>query len=543
MGVYYKIHIKFKNKMGMTRIRLYIGIVVVSLVVIIMPILYIPSGSKRPDNKSFLRLTLRSEPPTLDWSIATDGVSFEVITNIMEGLTEYDQNLRPRPAIAERWEVSGDGKRYTFYLRSDVRWTDGKPVTAGDFVYSWRRLLDPKTGAEYAYFLYDLVNAYEYNSGAIKDPELVGIRARSDYILDVNLKKPIVYFPSITTFMVTFPLRQDILKRYGDRWTEPGNIQTNGPFKLSEWRHEYRLTLVTNNNYYLGRPKVDQVSMFVINELSTALTLYETGDIDMVNLQPEAIPFYSKNKEYINLPLLRGYYYGFNVKKRPFDDVKVRRAFSMAVDRNELPNILKGGEIPSSSWIPKGMFGYNPDIGFKFDPEGARRLLAEAGYPDGKGLPTTILVYDTNPVNNLIAENIQAQWKRNLNIDVELDNQEWKVFLRRLKTDTPAIFRLGWGADYPDPDNFMNLFTTNSGNNNTGWGNRRYDGLVASASTERDEAKRLALYNEAQRILVEEDTPIMPLFITSQNLLIKPYVKDLDINAMELLYLKGARIE
>lgn len=529
--------------MGMTRIRLYIGIAVVSLVVIIMPILYIPSGSKRPDNKSFLRLTLRSEPPTLDWSIATDGVSFEVITNIMEGLTEYDQNLRPRPAIAERWEVSEDGKRYTFYLRSDVRWTDGKPVTAGDFVYSWRRLLDPKTGAEYAYFLYDLVNAYEYNSGLIKDPNLIGVRAKSDHILEVDLKKPIVYFPSITTFMVTFPLRQDIVERHGDRWTEPGNIQTNGPFRLSEWRHEYRLTLIANNNYYQGRPKADEVRMFVINELTTALTLYETGDIDMVNLQPEAIPFYSKSKEHINLPLLRGYYYGFNIKMRPFDDVRVRRAFSMAVNRNELPNILKGGEIPTSSWIPKGMFGYNPDIGFKFDPEGARRLLAEAGYPDGKGFPTTILVYDTNPVNNLIAENIQAQWKRNLNIEVELDNQEWKVFLKRLKTDTPAIFRLGWGADYPDPDNFMNLFTTNSGNNNTGWGNRRYDGLVASASTERDEAKRLALYNEAQRILVEEDTPIMPLFITSQNLLIKPYVKDLDINAMELLYLKRARIE
>ncbi len=512
-------------------------------VAILTSAIYISSTPEALDNRSLLRLTLRSEPPTLDWSLAADGVSFEVITNIMEGLTEYDENLRPRPAIAERWEVSEDGKRYTFFLRPDVKWTDGKPVTAGDFVYSWRRLLDPKTGAEYAYFLYDIVNAYGYNSGTIKDPYLVGVRAKSDIVLEVDLEKPIVYFPSITTFMVTFPQRQDIIERHGYRWTEPENIVTNGPFKLSGWQHEYSLTLAANNDFYQGRPMVDEVRMFIVNELSTALTLYETGGIEMVNLQPEAIPFYSKSKEYINLPLLRGYYYGFNVKARPFDDVRVRRAFSMAIDRLELPRILKGGEIPASSWIPKGMFGYSPDIGSKFDPEGALMLLAEAGYPNGKGFPSVTLAYDTNPVNNLIAENIQAQWKRNLNIKIDLNNQEWKVFLKRLKTDTPAIFRLGWGADYPDPDNFMTLFTTTSGNNNTGWGNKRYDELVAAASMERDEVKRLNLYNKAQKILVEEDAPIMPLFITAQNLLIKPNVKNLDINAMELLYLKRARIE
>lgn len=524
------------------KIKIYLGVAIAGIL-ILMSMLYISSGSKRQEDRSLLRLTLRSEPPTLDWSLATDGVSFEVITNIMEGLTEYDADLRPIPAIAERWEASKEGKRYTFYLRSDVRWTDGKPVTADDFVYSWRRLLDPKTGAEYAYFLYDIVNAYEYNSGAIKDPNLVGIRAKSKQILEVYLKKPVVYFPSITTFMVTFPQRQDIVEKYGSRWTEPGNIQTIGPFRLSEWQHEYRLSLTANDGYYKGRPNVDAIRMFVVNELSTALTLYETKGIDMVNLQPEAIPFYSKSKEYVNRPLLRGYYYGFNVNKIPFNDVRVRRAFSMAINRGELPRILKGGEIPTSSWIPKGMFGYNPDIGFKFDPEGARRLLAEAGYPDGKGFPPVTLVYDTNPINNLIAEHIQAQWNRNLNIKVDLDNQEWRVFLKRLKTDTPAIFRLGWGADYPDPDNFMTLFTTNSGNNNTKWGDRRYDELISAASTERDEAKRLALYNEAQRILVEEDVPIMPLFITAQNLLIKPYIKGMDINAMELLYLKRVSIE
>jgi oligopeptide transport system substrate-binding protein len=275
--------------------------------------------------------------------------------------------------------------------------------------------------------------------------------------------------------------------------------------------------------------------MFVVNERTTALTLYETGDLDLVNLPPEAIPFYQKANDYTQAPLLRGYYYGFNVSKKPFDDVRLRRAFSMAIDRSELPRILKGGEIAASSWIPKGILGYNPEIGLQFDPESARTLLAAAGYPNGKGMPAVSLVYNTEPVNTLIAENIQAQWKRNLNVQVNLDNQEWKVFLKRLRTDTPQIFRLGWSADYPDPDNFMVLFTTDSGNNRTHWGNRYYDELIARAVAESDLGRRQRMYDEAQRILTELDVPIMPLFIAQQNLRIKSYVKGFKPNAMELL--------
>jgi oligopeptide transport system substrate-binding protein len=521
------------------------GFVLICFVILgMMKILLQPSwlSAERNATLRVFRMTLASEPPTLDWNLATDSVSFTVITNLMEGLTEYDQNLQPQPSIAERWEVSPDGRIYTFYLREDVRWSDGKTVTAQDFEYSWKRLLNPKTAAEYAYFLYDMVNAYEYNTGQVKDPSLVGVRALSPRVLQVHLNKPIVYFPSITTFMVTFPIRQDIIERYGNRWTEPEHIVTNGPFRLFEWKHEYKLGLKANQEYYGGPPSLDEVLFFIVNVPTTALSLYETGDLELVDLPPEAIPSYASSSDYVRQPILRGYYYGFNTKKPPFDVTRVRRAFSMAIDRKEIPRILKGGQIATSSWIPRGMFGYNPSVGFEFNPEKARALLAEAGYPGGKGFPRVTATYNTDPVHTLIAENLQAQWKRNLGITIDLDNQEWKVYLKRLKTDTPALFRLGWGADYPDPDNFMVLFTSGSGNNNTHWGNPRYDALIAQAAVERDLVRRQKLYTEAQRILVEEDAVILPLFIAVQNILVKPYVTGLQFNAMELLYLKNIQL-
>ncbi|HZR47025.1 MAG TPA: peptide ABC transporter substrate-binding protein, partial [Candidatus Manganitrophaceae bacterium] len=468
-----------------------------------------------PAAGSVFRMNLTSEPPTLDWSLATDNVSIRVIENLMEGLAEYDPQLRPKPAIAKGWEVSADGLRYLFRLRNDVFWSDGKRVTAGDFEYSWKRLLDPKTASEYAYFLYDIRNAAEYNAGKVTDPEAVGVKALDEATLQVDLKKPAVYFPSIVTFTGTFPLRRDIIEKYGERWTDPEHLITCGPFRLKEWRHEYRLTLEANDRYYGGRPSLDRVLFYVVEEETTALTLYETDHLDRVSLPPVAIPRYQNRSDYIHAPFLRGYYYGFNMAKAPFDDRRLRQAFSMAIDRTELPRILKGGEIPATSWIPEGMFGHNPKIGLGFNPDQARRLLAEAGYPGGAGLPPVAVAFNTDPTNRLIAENLQAQWKRNLGVTVGLDNMEWKVYLKQLKEDTPQIFRLGWGADYPDPDNFMNLFTGASGNNYSRWKSDEYDRLISTAASEPDEAKRRALYDEAQKILTEREVPIMPLFFAA----------------------------
>ena len=359
--------------------------VVKVLIFLFLGLIWFPScniQNSQAGEKQIFRMAVSSEPPTLDWNLATDSISIRVIDNLMEGLTQFDHALHPVPAVAKEWKISDDGKTYTFSLRDSVYWSDGKRVTAHDFEYSWKRLLNPATAAEYAYFLYDIENAYEYNSGQIKDPSLLGVQALNDNTLEVRLRKPVVYFPSITTFVVTFPLRRDIVERYGDQWTDPSHIITNGPFILKEWRHEYRLTLTANRNYYGGRPKLDTIRFYVIGETNTALTLYETDGLDIVSLPPLAIPHYKGHKDYIHHPFLRGYYYGFNVEKKPVNDRRVRQAFSMAIDRRAFPEILKGGELPASSWIPQGMMAYNPSIGIGFDPAGARKLLAEAGYPD-----------------------------------------------------------------------------------------------------------------------------------------------------------------
>ena len=505
--------------------------------------LLIGCGSSASNDESVFRMSIKNEPPTLDWTLATDSVSFTILTNIMEGLTQYDSELNARPAIAKKWEYSKDGQTITFFLRDDVYWSDGKPVTAADFEYSWKRLLAPETAAQYAYFLFDIENAAQYNSGEITNPDKVGVKALAPDVLEVRLKKPVVYFPSITTFMVTFPVREEVIKKHGDSWTEPGNIVTNGPYTLEEWQHEYKMVLKASPLHYEGKPKVDLIRVFVVQEPTTALTLYETGELDYLELPPVAIPHYKSSPEYRNKPQLRGYYYGFNVQKKPFDNVLVRQAFAHAIDRSRIPLFLKGGEIPSSSWIPKGMFGYNENIGSKFNPDKARALLEQAGYPDGKGFPKVTAVFNTGDLNRFIGEFIQAQWKEHLNVHIDFESQEWKVFLSRLDLDPPEIFRLGWGADFPDPDNFMNLFITTSGNNRLRWSNSRYDELIALGSALKNPQKRKAVYDKAQILITEKEVPMIPLFVSAQNLLVKPYVQGLKNNAMELLYLKRIHLQ
>src|ERR1700693_3315026 len=510
-----------------------------ALISVLLFILLAPvhSGAASGEDCRF-RFSLGTEPPTLDPSLATDGTSILVIENLMEGLTQFDQNLLPVPAVAKKWEVSKDGKTWLFYLREDVHWSDGKKVTADDFEYSWKRLLNPETASEYAYFLYDLENAEAYNQKKISGQESVGVKALSPFLLRVRLVKPVVYFPSLTVFSGTVPLRRDLIEKYGDHWTDPEKMVVNGPYRLKEWRHEYKLTLEKNRAYYGGEVLCGTVEAFIINERSTALTLYETGSLDMVFLTPEAIPSYRNDREYVNQPLLRGYYYGFNTRVPPFNDSRVRRAFSMAIDRSELPRILSGGEVPAKSWIPPGMFAHDPSIGLDFNPMEAARQLAEAGYPGGKRFPSVRLAFNTDAVNGLVAENIQAQIKRNLNITLSLDNMEWKVYLKKLQLDTPAVFRLSWGADYPDPDNFMNLFITGGGNNHTGWGNPRYDRLISEAAADPDPASRRSKYGEAQKILTETDAAIIPLFFSAQNLLVRRNVHGFIPNAMELFSFK-----
>ncbi len=492
-----------------------------------------------------LRVNLGTEPPGLDWHTATDSTSFDVVSNLMVGLTQYTNDLTCAPSCAKSWEVLDDGKRYLFHLRDDLRWTDGKPVTAYDFEYAWKRLLNPATAAQYAFFLYDVVNARDYNTGKLKNADLLGIKAIDPHTFEVRLSKPAAYFIYLTAFCVSFPMRQDVVERFGDRWTEPENFVTNGPFKLTRWQHEYKMELSANPHYFDGPPKVKLVKMFMVPEASTAFALYENDELDFIDNRSFSTPDverFRSSPEYKNFPLLRANYLAFNVSKKPFTDPLVRKAVAMAIDRSVFPRILRRGERPATSWIPPALPGYSPDSGLKFDPVQARALLAKAGYPGGKGFPKAELLYPNRDDVRLTVEATQDELKRNLGIEIELVNQEWKVYLATVRKDAPPMFRNSWGADYPDPETFMNLFTKDCGNNDTKWWSPKYDQLIQAAEGELDTKKRADLYRQADVMLCREAVPIVPTFLATQNIMVKPWVKGIAINPLDLQFFKAVEV-
>jgi oligopeptide transport system substrate-binding protein len=489
-------------------------------------------------------VNLGTEPPSLDWSLATDHVSFNVIANLMVGLTEFDKQLKPAPVIAKSWDFLEGGKRIIFHLRDDVQWTDGKKVRAQDFEYSWKRLLNPKTASQYAYILFDIVNAQEYAEGKLKDPSAVGVRAQDDQTLVVTLRHPASYFLAITTFEVTYPQRQDVIEKFDTRWTEPANIVTNGPFRLASWKHENEIELRANPGYFRGKPAIERVTMYMVNEKTTAVTMFEQGNLDFIDdhsIPPLDKPRLAKLPGYKLVPQLRGEYYSFAVDRKPFDNPKLRKAFALAIDREVFPKILQGGQTPATSWIPPGMLAHNPEIGLKFNPTEARRLLSEAGHPDGKGLPSIVLGYNTDEEKKLVAEAIQSMWQKHLGVIVRIENQEWKVFLKKLQNDPFPVFRAGWGADYPDPDNFMKLFASNSGNNHGRWKNSRYDQLLELAARELDAKKRTKIYDEAQKLLTEIDVAIVPLYWKAESTILSPRFTGLEYNSMARMDLRNVK--
>ena len=490
--------------------------------------------------KDAIVVRLEAEPPALDPSKQVDHVSMVPMQNLNEGLMALDKEMNPVPGLAERYEVNKDATEYTFYLRKGVKWSDGPELTAHDFEYAWKRMLDPKTAAEYSYFLYDLVNAEEYNTGKIKDPAKIGVKAIDKYTLKVNLRSSASYWLNIPAFVVAYPVRKDIIEKYGDQWTEAGNFPSVGPYKLTAWEHDSKIVMERNENYYGEKPSIRKVTLLIITEDATAVSLYESGKLDFFRKIPgQDTERFRKQGKVHDVPYLRGYYYAFNVDKKPFDDVKVRKAFALAVNRSVFPKILKGGEVPTSSWIPKGMFSYNADLGLKFDVEKAKALLAEAGYPKGMGFPRIDMAYDSRDYNKPVAEALQAMWKSSLGVQIDVVSMEWKVYLSKMRQDANQIYRLGWGADFPDPHNFMDLFLSKSGNNYTRWKNNQYDNLVRKASEELDRSKRKQLYDKAQKLLLEKDAVIIPLFNESLNYMVSDRVDQHFLNSMGDVFFKN----
>ncbi|MCB0412152.1 MAG: peptide ABC transporter substrate-binding protein, partial [Bdellovibrionales bacterium] len=451
------------------------------------------------DPAETFRTHMLSEPPSLDWSLSTDTTSSEIQTNIMEGLTDidiWDPLLKLKPALATAW-YSEDSKHWHFTLRKDVKWTDGIPFTAQHLVDGWERLLNPATASQYSYQLYSVKNAKAYNEGKITDFSKVGVRVTESGDLDIELEQPQAFFPQLLFHHSTYPIRKDVVEKYKEQWTEPEHIVTLGSYILKKWDHDKALLLERNPYYYGEAPKVKFILYYVINELSTAVNLFDAGEIDALHdLPTQTINELKKMPEFKMTPYLGIYYYGFNTKKKPTDNADVRRAISMAIDRKEITTLLAGGQLPTSGFIPQGMMGYDPTAGVKFDPDAARKLLDKAGYKDRSKFPTLSLGFNTLDQHQRIAENVQEQLKRNLGISTELSSEEWKTYLNTLRVNPPNIYRHGWVADYPDPDNFLNLFTSYSENNHTFWGNSEYDSLIEKAVSESDASKRIELYKQ-----------------------------------------------
>ena len=493
-----------------------------------------------------LRLNLGYEPDTLDWAKATDSYSFDVISNIMCGLTKYNNDLKSIPSIAKSWTISSDGKTYTFFLNKNAKWSDGRPVLASDFVYGWQRIVNPETAGPYAYFLYPVKNARLLNTGKIENPNLLGVKALRDDVVQVELESPLAFFLNLTSWAVFYPQRKDIIEKYKSDWTEPGNLISCGPFILDSWQHEYKLSLVKNLYYENPKPKLEKIKFYIVSEQSSAFSLYLNDELDCIDSRSvpiSEIETVQKMPETNFLPLLRVTYLGFNVHKPPFDNKLVRSAFSHAISRTIFPKVLRRGEIPTSTWIPPQLRDfYSPEIGCEYNEALAKELLSKAGYPNGKNFPEIKMLFPTRDDARLISEALYSTIKKVLNINIKLENQEWKVFLATVQQDPPHLFRMSWGADYPDPDTFMTLFTSNSGNNHGRWKNQEYDDIVSEAAVTMNLNKRASLYRRAQEILLMDEVVIAPLLFNTQILLNKPWVKNYKFNSMDLFFFEDIEV-
>lgn len=483
-----------------------------------------------------LRMKLSSEPPTLDWTKMADSVSAEIVANTMDGLVQYnltDPELGLLPALATEWS-SKDGKTWKFKIRKGVKWTDGVELTPQHIVDGFERLLNPKTAAMYSYALYPVVGAKDYNQGKLQDFSKVGISIVDGDTVQFVLSGPKSYFPYLLTHQTTYAVRKDLIEKFGDRWTDPQNVQTLGPYKMKVWDHDKALVLERNEEYWGPKSKITNILYYMIGETSTALNLFDSGKLDVIDEIPSReISKLKTRKEYHQVGTLSLLYYGFNIEKKPMDNLKVRKAIAHAIDRNQITEMLGTGAQPLSSWVPAGMFGYEPEIGLMFDPEKAAQLLDEAGFKDRSKLGKIQLSFNTNEDHQRVAENIQAQIKKNLGVEIEVKNEEWKTYLDSLKVNPTTLFRLGWLADYPDPDNFLSLMTSYSENNHTRWKSTKYDSLIEKGATELEKARRRATYADAQKILLEEDVAAIPLLTEVGRYLISDRVQKFPFNSLK----------
>ncbi|MDT8399962.1 MAG: peptide ABC transporter substrate-binding protein [Pseudomonadales bacterium] len=486
-----------------------------------------------------------TEPQGLDPHIVTGLPEHHIIQALFEGLvTKNPTTLEIEPAVAESWDISADGRLYTFHLRHDARWSNGDPLTAEDFRWSWQRALTPALGSLYNYMYFGIVNAEAFGTGQITDFSQVGVKVLDDYTLQVELKEPTPYFLQILDHYSTFPVHRATLEAFGSassrlsQWARAGNLVSNGPFVLSEWQVNSHIRVEKSPYYWdADKVKLNAIVYYPTENLTTEERMFRDGQLHFTNSVPlEKIPTYLKEQpELIEIaPYLGTYYYMINTTRPPFDDARVRRALAMAVDRKLLvETVLQGIVEPAYAIVPPGTLGYDPPKLFSYDPEQARELLAAAGYPEGQGFPAFDILYNTQESHQKIAVAIQQMWRQNLGIDVGLVNQEWQVYLDSQENMNYDISRRGWIGDYVDPNSFLDMFLTGGGNNKTGFSNPRYDQIILQdAPKVQDRDQRYALFREAETLLID-NMPIIPLYTYQSSHLKQPSVKGMPTNIMD----------
>ena len=491
-----------------------------------------------------------TEPQGLDPHVVTGIPEMRVIVTLFEGLvTKNPYTLEPEPGVAKRWNISEDGLTVTFYLNDSAKWSNGDPVTAYDFVWSWQRALSPKMGNQYAYMLYPVKNAEAFATGEITDFSEVGVTAKDAQTLVVTLNAPTPYFIQLMDHQSTYPVHRQTIEQFGnafDRftpWTRVENIVSNGAFRLTDWKLNRRIE-VTKSDTYWDRDKVELngVVFYPTENISTEERMFRVGQLHRTESIPlDKIPVYRamQDSPYVNSPYLGTYYYLLNTNEPPLDNLNVRKALSLAIDRRRLTEtVLHGSTLPAYSITPPGTLGYQPPKVFEHDIQRAQELLAQAGYPDGKGWPGLELVYNTSESHLKVAVALQQMWKDALNIDITLANEEWKVYLDTIDQMDFQMARRGWIGDYVDPNNFLDLFLCEGGNNSTGFCDPVYDDMIlrqAPRATTRE--ARYAIFQAAETRLMEQ-MPIVPIYTYTSNHLVQPNVKGLFSNVMDWINFK-----
>jgi len=502
---------------------------------------------------NMLRFGNGAEPQDLDPHVVTGVTEHRVLSALFEGLAGADPaTLEPTPGVAESWDVSEDGLEYTFHLREDAKWSNGDPVLAQDFLYAWERILTPEMASEYAYMLFCMAGARAFYEGEITDFADVGAAAPDDRTVVVRLEHPTPYFLQMQVHQSWFPVHKATIEKFGGRtergtrWTRAGNLVGNGLFMLERWEPNKRIVAVRNPHYW-DREAVhlDGVIFYPYDESQTEERLFRVGELHVTStVTPNKFDVYQRENPEIlqNADYLGTYYYRLNTTRPPFDDVRVRKAFALALDRDDLVrNVVRMGRKPASHFTPPDTAGYTCQHTVGYDVAEARRLLAEAGYPDGQGFPEVTLLYNTSESHKEIAETAQAMWSQALGVDVRLRNQEWKVYLESMTQLDYDIVRSAWVGDFVDPITFLECFTTDNGNNRTGWSSAAYDALIAEAVRTADRDARFAALQEAEAILLDE-LPIIPVYFYTNAWLQAPEVEGLDHNLLGYISFKRIRL-